>query len=224
MSDVSFGPEVAIYRFMPKWSLEDATVVGDTVYVVWEKPGYGPHGSYKPGLGSLIGGHLRVIPLPRVYDSLSFVDDRKNLMGIRIGGGLDWYALDNGYVRPIRRPKPAEPTFMVLADGDRCVAGEPDSRVAIYDVDRAGMRRPILSVEALASATKGAMDAPYPVWCTHFHGEDFAFIGGSIGLIFRLDQGHAAILTTGRFVGVGKNDVLIQDINYELLQAHVVSD
>jgi len=224
LSDVNFGSGVEIHRFTPSWALEDATVFDDTLYVIEEAKGYGPHGYADPLLGILDNGHVLNVPLPQDYRWLTFIGGGVRAQRYNGGSGLitDLYALDGDRVRPISRPKPYEPIPQTLIDGDHCVAGSPKSGIAIYEVGRSSHRRPILSVDELKAATKGAIDQPYPVWCTHFHGEDFAFMNGRIGLIFRLYHGRASILTTGRFAAIGENDILIEDINYELLQAHVI--
>jgi len=222
LSQVTFGPGVAIYRFTPTWALEDAATNAGTTYVVYVV--YDDRHTGHPQLGTLDGGVLRNIPLPHIYASMGLINNGAELTATGVMGGRYWYSLRGREVNPIPRPPGvSDETRPRLSDGDWCVEGAPDSGVAIYDVDRAGHHSPILSVSALKGATKGAIDYPYPVWCTHFHGEDFAYMTGRSGLILRLKNGRASILTTGRFVAVGENDLLIEDINYELLQAHVVS-
>lgn len=215
---VTFGPNIVVHRFDPQWSLEDAAIIHNAIYVVYASS----RTISFQRLGRLTNGQLQDIPLARDYSGLGFVYSNTALQGIRPRGGLDWYAIDGAKATLIPNPRTnTDRKIHTLANGEWCYPGLPGSGSAI-DAMSVGMHRhSILSTRQLELATHGILDEAYAARCDNFNGQNFATVGPGVNVVFEIADGKARLFSIGRIVISDRNHLLIQAENWKLIEADV---
>lgn len=218
LSAATFGSGVDVRHYLPQWTLNQAVASERTLYIVYTPPARFSH----PLVGILHMASIHNIPLAHTYVSLGLAGDRPFMSGTRVNGGGDYYSIDGAVATLTHDPHLSVEKRVphhTLSNGETCVSGSAGSGVAIYSMDEAGRRHPLLTTNELHVATRGLLDDPYTVRCNHFHGEDFATIGSGVNVVLRLN-GHGAILFSSGYVVASDDDLLlIQANDNELLEA-----